>query len=263
MSVSENIIAEGAAENKRLLQNGDKCDQYDYLIAAGCGAIGGIIDIFLVGAPGDSVLGKWTDQQIDNTVMAFSKKMGWKPRAGQENNVRSAIGFLERNFKVNYDQAKGADVGNLFKMNTKNHHMMSLAHSPDIVGLFFSVLNQFTSTSTFLANGQLITIQTETHELYGSNLVSKLFCGITNWFGHVMSDIAGSSGSKIRGTGVVMPFYELFGLCKFGRFRVEKDLQDLATIATRAFQNGYDFRFGLATAIPVAVTELTDRKSVG
>ena len=89
MSVSENIIAEGAAENKRLLQNGDKCDQYDYLIAAGCGAIGGIIDIFLVGAPGDSVLGKWTDQQIDNTVMAFSKKMGWKPRAGQENNVRS------------------------------------------------------------------------------------------------------------------------------------------------------------------------------
>lgn len=259
VSVSENIIAEGAAENKRLLQNGDKCDQYDYLIAAGCGAIGGIIDIFLVGAPGDSVLGKWTDQQIDNTVMAFSKKMGWKPRAGQENNVRSAIGFLERNFKVNYDQAKGADVGNLFKMNTKNHHMMSLAHSPDIVGLFFSVLNQFTSTSTFLANGQLITIQTETHELYGSNLVSKLFCGITNWFGHVMSDIAGSSGSKIRGTGVVMPFYELFGLCKFGRFRVEKDLQDLATIATRAFQNGYDFRFGLATAIPVAVTELTIR----
>ena len=34
--------------------------------------------------------------------------------------------------------------------------MKSLAHSPDIIGLFFSILNQFTSTSTFLNDGQLI-----------------------------------------------------------------------------------------------------------
>ena len=27
----------------------DKCDKYDYLIAVGCGAIAGMIDIFLVG----------------------------------------------------------------------------------------------------------------------------------------------------------------------------------------------------------------------
>jgi hypothetical protein len=54
-----------------------------------------------------------------------------------------------------------------------------------------------------------------------------------------------------------MPFYELFGLCKFGKFSVGKDKQDLATIATRAFQEGYDFRFGLATAIPVIITNLS------
>lgn len=249
-------------ENRALIQKNDKCDKYDYLAAVACGAIGGMIDIFLVGAPGDSVLGKWTDAQVDNAVKGFAKLSGWSPRADKADNVASAIGFLEKKFKVNYDHRYSADVDNLFNMSTKNHHMMSLAHSPDIIGLFFSILNQFTSTASFIANGQLITIRSETFELQGGNFISKIFSGVANWFGHVMSDIAGSSGSRAnagRGTGVVMPFYELFGFCKFGKFNVGKDKQDLAKIATRAFQEGYDLRFGLAMAIPVVITDLSIR----
>ena len=45
-------------ENIALLQKEDKCDKYDYLIAVACGVLGGIVDIFLVGSPRDSVLGK-------------------------------------------------------------------------------------------------------------------------------------------------------------------------------------------------------------
>jgi hypothetical protein len=261
-SINEYPLIVNNSENQELLQADDKCDKYDYLVAVGCGAIGGMIDIFLVGAPGDSKLGKWTDAQVDNAVKGFAKMSGWNPKEAQQGNVASAIGFLERKFKVNYDQRYNSDVGNLFNMNTKNHHMMSLSHSPDIVGLFFSVLNQFTSTSTFIANGQIITVNTETFELQGNNFISKLFCGIANWFGHIMSDVAGSSGGRGnagRGTGVVMPFYELFQFCKFGKFDVGKDKQDLATIATRTFQEGYDFRFGLALAIPVVITDLSIR----
>jgi len=254
-------------ENRKILIGDEKCDKFDYLVAVACGVIGGMIDIFLVGSPGDSVLGKWTDKQVDSTVMAFAKKMGWSPKVGNENNVRSAIGYLENGssrtgfsgFKVNYDQSKSTQVGDRFKMAPKNHHMLSLAHSPDIVGLFFSILNQFTLTSSFIAKGQIITISTDTFELQGGNFIAKIFCAIGNWFGHIMSDIAGSSGSVVRGTGVVMPFYELFGLCKFGKFNVGKDKQDLATIATRAFQEGYDLRSALAQAIPVVITDLSIR----
>lgn len=255
-------ILTNSEENRNLLLKKDKCDKYDYLVAVACGAIGGIIDIFLVGAPGESALGQWTDEQVDNAVKGFAKMTGWNPTDANSNNTASAIGFLERKFKVNYDQRHNSDVGNLFNMAPKNHHMMSLAHSPDIVGLFFSVLNQFTSTSSFISNGQIITISSETSELQGSNFIAKLFCGVANWFGHIMSDIAGSSGGRGnggRGTGVVVPFYELFQFCKFGNFNVGKDKQDLATIATRAFQEGYDLRFGLATAIPVIITELSIR----
>lgn len=255
-------IIEISEDNQKLLKNKDKCDKYDYLAAVACGAIGGLIDIFLVGAPKSSTLGNWTDKQIDNAAMGFAKTSGWNPRNSQQGNPASAIGFLEKQFKVNYDQRHSADVENLFNMSTRNHHMMSLSHSPDLVGLFFSLLNQFTSTSSFIADGQLVTIKSNTYELQGGNFIAKLFCGIANWFGHIMSDIAGSSGSRGnsgRGAGVVIPFYELFQFCKFGSFRVGQDRQDLATIAVRAFQEGYDFRFGLASAIPVIITDLSIR----
>lgn len=248
---------EKTEENKSvLLNNRNTCDKYDILIALGAGAIGGIIDIFLVGAPNQSLLGNWTDKQVENVVMKFAKHQGWNPKEGKEKSVASAIGFLEKKFKINYDQRSTTDVNNLFKMGTKNHHMKSLAHSPSILGLFFSILNQFTSTSTFLSDGKLITIKTETFELEGGNLPAKIFCGFTNWFGHLMSDVAGSSGSQNRGTGIVIPFFELFGLCDFGKFQINKDRQNLATLATRVFQEGYDFRHGITMSIPVFITEL-------
>lgn len=258
---SNSPLIKVSEDNRKLLKSKDKCDKYDYLAAVACGAIGGLIDIFLVGAPKSSTLGNWTDKQVDNAVMGFAKVLKWDPENRHQGNPASAIAHLE-NFKVNYDQRHSADVGNLFNMSTRNHHMMSLSHSPDIVGLFFSLLNQFTSTSSFIADGQLVTIRSDTYELQGGNFIAKLFCGIANWFGHIMSDIAGSSGSRGnlgRGTGVVIPFYELFQFCKFGSFRVGQDKQDLATIAVRAFQEGYDFRFGLASAIPVVITDLTIR----
>lgn len=254
-SASQQLMLEG--KNAKPLFYHDKCDKYDYLIAVACGAIAGIVDIFLVGAPNSSGLLKWTDTQVDKTVMSFARTCGWSPRLGNETNVASAIGFLEKKYPVNYDHRSTADVNGLFQMGTKNHHMKSLAHSPDIIGLFFSVLNQFTSTASFLNAGQLITITTDTYELQGHDFVSKLFCGIANWFGHIMSDVAGSSGSAGRGSGVVIPFYELFQLCDFGSFQVGQNRNTLATVATKVFQEGYDVRFGLTMAIPVVLCELT------
>ena len=245
-------------EDALVLQNshGEPCD---YLVSAACGAIAGLIDIFLVGTPNESIIGKWTDAKTNQVVIKFARTNGWKPRVGNENNVNSAIGYLERNFKVNYDQKSSTDVDNLFKMNTKNHHIKSLGHSPDIIGLFFSLLNQFTGTSSFISDGKLITINTNEFELHGNNLISKFYCGVANWFGHILSDVAGSSGAVNRGSGVAIPFYEVFQFCKFGKFQINKDRQDFATLAIRVFQEGYDARFGAAMSIPVILCDLSIR----
>ena len=246
-------------KNQELLLKQDTCDKFDYLAAVGCGVIGGIIDIFLVGTPADSKLLSWTDEQVDKAVTGFAKLTGWKPHAGNENDVSKAILFLQNKFKVNYDQSVSSSASDVFGITPDNHHMKSLAHSPDIVGLFFSILNQFKNTSTFLSAGQLITMDTETFELRGNNFVAKLFCGIANWFGHLMSDVAGSYTSKGRGSGIVMPFYELFGACNFGDFKIGNERGTLADVATKAFEQGYDARMGLTQAIPVVITNLSIR----
>ena len=110
-------------DNVVLFTQKDKCDKYDYLIAVVCGAIGGLVDVFLVGSPGNSVLGGWTDKQVDNVVMQFSKMTGWHPKSGNEKNVKSAIGHLERKFKVNYDKSASSSaiaVG----LKPRNHLMI-------------------------------------------------------------------------------------------------------------------------------------------
>lgn len=242
-----------------------KCDKYDYLIAAFSGMSAGLIDIFFVGAPGSSALCNFTDAQADKLVMKFSKSVGWSPRAGQENNVASAIGFLEKKYPVNYDQAHRAATGGALDMAAKNHHFKSLSHSPDLVGLFFSILDQFQGKSTFLSDGQLIRIDATSSKLRieGSNLHSKIFCGFCNWLGHIMSDMAGSSGGRGamtgRGSGVAIPFMPLFQMCDFGQLQVGENRNTLATVMTKVFQEGYDLRFGAAMAIPVILNELMIR----
>ena len=149
-------------------------------------------------------------------------------------------------------------------MGTINHHIKSLGHSPDPVGLFFSILDQFTNTASFVSEGKLIKVDTtdSSFRLEGSNFISKLFSGFVNWLGHILSDIAGSSGSRGnegRGSGLPIPFMNLFQFIDVGKFQVGKHLNDFATVMVKVFQEGYDFRHGLAMAVPVLFNELMIR----
>jgi hypothetical protein len=263
LSEQQRIDIEKRLQKDFVLKNA-KCDKYDYMIAGTCGVIGGLIDILFVGAPWDSKLGGVVDGCANSATEKFAELLGWDREKALEkgsSGTASAVGFLERKYKINYDEATTfATGGKVENLSLKNHHLKSMGHSPDLIGLFFSVLNQFTSTSTFISNGEIITIDTDTFELKGGNLIAKIFCGFSNWFGHIMSDMAGSSGTIGNGgggTGVPIPFFNLFQLMNVGEFG--KNNQTFATVTTKVFEQGYDFRHGIAMAIPVAVTELLIR----
>lgn len=260
MSPIQRIELEKRIKEEFTIKNA-QCDKYDYLIAGTCGVIGGLIDVFFVGIPGEGALTKVADSAVDSAVEKFASACGWSGAKNSANSTKSAIGYLEKNFKVNYDQtttygSNGTD-GAVENLLPKNHHLKSLGHSPDLIGLFFSILNQFTDTSTFISNGQIITIDTKTHELKGGNFIAKIFSGFANWLGHLFSDMAGSSGALGRGAGIPIPFYNLLLLLDVGEFNKHK--QSFATIATQVFERGYDFRHGIAMAIPVLTTELLTR----
>lgn len=235
------------------------CDKYEYLISGVCGVIAGLVDVVFVGSPFESKLGDSVDNKVNSVIKKIAKLSGWsedKAISKGSDTLKSAIGFLEKKYKINYDQQTGKAVDYLFKMNSKNHHLKSLGHSPSPIGLLFSIINQFTGTSTFISDGKLITIENN-FELKGNNFITKIYAGFVNWFMHIISDMGGSSGAIGRGSGVPIPFYELFQILNIGK--IGQNQKTIADISVLVFENGYDFRHGIAMSIPVILNELLVR----
>ena len=235
------------------------CDKLDYAIAAGSGAICGIMDIFLVGKPGESPLGKITDVWSANMTKKFAELCGWN----KEGDLSSAIRFLEKKFKVPYDQnGTGGIAKEVLELTPSNHHFKSLSHNPTLLGLFFSILDQFNNTSHFVSEGRLITIDNSDgdFELKGNNIPAKFVCAFVNWFGHIISDISGASGSKGRGMGIPSPLWcwmndiiAIKSKLNIPASTFDKNVNDLAE---KIFKLGFDSRFQTAQTIPVFVNEI-------
>lgn len=243
------------------------CDKLDYILATSSGALCGIIDIFLVGKPGESPLGNITDKWFVARMIDFAKLCN--PEKKNFDSLDSALRFLEKKFKVPYDQTGLGDAGKtIFDLTAKNHHFKSLAHNPSLLGLFFSILDQFSNTSHFVTDGQLVSLQQadEKWELRGGNIPSKLFCGFANWIGHLISDVSGSSSSAAkgnRGTGLPSPLWtwtnDIIAIkAKLGLSVTETD-KAMNELALNIFEKGYDIRFQTAQAIPVFLNELLVR----
>ena len=255
------------------------CDKYDYIIAACCGGLAGVIDAIFVGDPSSSKLG----DAVDSTADGFVKRAAqffWKndkrsskegKRKTKPESLNQCVSYLEQAFPVNYDAryAKDLDVaeGVLESMSSTNHHLYSLAHSPDIIGLVFSIIDQYSEdgSASFIDKGHVIHVVPKKTSgavpyLHGSDHKSKLFCGFVNWIGHMLSDMVGSSstrqqGKEGRGMGLPMPFYNMFLRCDFGDFNGNT----LAETMIRVYEEGYDLRFGIAASIPLFIEELMIR----
>lgn len=250
-----------------------KCDNYDYLLASISGIIAGFIDVFFIGSAISSEKGIFSvksDKFFEHSVVKFSdyiiesdKKNGVRVGMSSETakkNLQNRVQYLEKRFKVNYDARYGKDLeqsGNL-RMNPSNHHYVSLAHSPGLEGLLFSLLDQFTNKGSYLSNGSFIrsaSSRESSVNMQGNNVIEKIFFGVVQWFGHNMSDIIGSNSSVAngnRGSGLPIPmtqFFQLFNNKKLGQ-------DDISRISREVFENGYDFRHGVATTIPVLLNEL-------
>ena len=249
-------VSESLESIKNLTPN---CDKLDYALSASIGVLCSAIDIFLVGKPGESVVGDITDNWFAEKTKAFAKKTGWDDK--KNDSLSSAVRYLEKKFKVPYDQSVGDAASEVFNLTPSNHHFKSLAHNPSLVGLFFSVLDQFNNSSHFVSDGRLIELveASSSFELRGNNIPSKLFCAFVNWIGHLISDISGSSTSKGRGMGIPSPLWtwtnDIIAIKEVLHIPSTQFDKSVNELALSIFEKGYDARFQAAQAIPVFINE--------
>ena len=177
----------------------DKADRTDYVIAACSGVLTGLLDSFWVGEFSLEAAQLWGKSNINHFVIKTAQFRGYK-----KNDLEGAIRFLEKDAPMASDQLTSIWGGGL------QHHFRDFAHHASVVGLVFSLLTQFTGLSYGTNTKGLF----EVHELPDKSLIGncfeeKIYNGVVLWFLHLVSDMAGSSNSAGKGTGIPGPILSL------------------------------------------------------
>lgn len=177
----------------------DKADKTDYVVAASCGVLTGLLDSFWGGEFSLSAAQEWGRCKANNFVIKVAQMRGYGKR-----ELDGAIRFLEKEAPIPSDQLTPIWGGAL------QHHFRDFAHHASIVGLVFSIISQFTGLSYGTNTEGLF----EMHELPDKSLIGKsfeekLFNGTAIWALHLVSDMAGSSNSAGKGTGIPGPILSL------------------------------------------------------
>lgn len=245
--------------NREIYRLTNHADGLDYMVAVASGILAGLVDSFLVGAFDFGAAKAWSNQQVNEFVMKVARERGY-----EGDRLNGAIRYLENAAKIPSDNTwKGITEG----ISTRSHHLDDLAHHPTPIGLFFSILTQFTHSGYFHnAEGEFLPLSIDENGigLIGNDITSKIFAGTVNWFFHLVSDMAGSNKTAGVGMGIPGPILSLLKeLSAVPGF----DKTDLARQAKQAFVKGrFDLRSELAVchelgkqAMPVILNEVIVR----
>lgn len=188
----------------------DKASRLDYGVAAGSGLITGLLSIFL-GKPlsveeAAKIGGKDADEIVVNAARSFGCKLPDDKAIFNKDGrcdtevLSKAIKFLEDKFPIPQDKLTPEFGGGL------QHHLRDFSHHPTVLGLFFSILGQFTGTGYGTdTDGNFIKVLFPENALVGKNVPEKIAIGTLNWLFHLVSDTDGSNANAGKGTGIPGP----------------------------------------------------------
>ena len=164
----------------------------------------GVVDSFYAGAFSYEEAFKNGKESVDSFVMKVAKNHGYKG-----DDLTDAVRCLEEKYPIAADKATNDFGGGLY------HHLRDFSHHPTPLGLFFSILTQFTkSVYGTDVHGKFTPVELKDNGLLliGRSIPEKITFGVINWFYHMASDMAGSSGSIMKhtyGTGLPGPIGSL------------------------------------------------------
>lgn len=267
--------------NARLEELECKALKSDYSVAAASGILAGIIDSIYTGEFSLIQISQKGSGIVDRLIGKAAQLQGY---TGSLSDKPDLIRFLENNFPLAADKAVNEFGGGL------QHHLRDFSHHFSPIGLCCSLYTQFTGkvlgTDT-AGNFIVIPLGGRENDLIGRSIPEKIVFGTVNWFFHLASDMAGSSGSVLQGrmgTGIPGGLVSLLKtMSAFPLFKNqnEKGYKEFSVAVSKLFNgtmlkvkdtNGqlvnipFDFRFetGLAQSVwrqilPVLINELVVR----
>ena len=200
----DRLNTELARVNQELERYTNHADKADYALAVASGVLSGLVDSLFVGEFSLNYANQWGNQQAENLVLNVAKYQGY---SGTE--PAQAIKYLENKFPIAADKVTAAFGGGL------QHHLRDFSHHPTPVGLVCSILTQFTGNvygTDVSGKFKAVQLAEDGLALVGKSIPEKITFGVVNWFFHMVSDVAGSSGSVMKGsfgTGLPGPLVSL------------------------------------------------------
>ncbi len=216
-----------------------RLDAIDWCIAGVAGAMGAIVDTFLVvnpsspGIMGSAPLkgGPLSDFLRDRLRNAYSQ---------------TEIAELERKFRVPFDVVhSGSLAQDVPGLGPRTHRFHSLGHDP-LLGFIFGVAD--------ILQGRITTIDSRgvfTRQPSGAPQDAMgIFGAIAHEFGHLQSDVATTSG-------LPAPLLPLLNLLQVGSFG--KGGHTVGEMARLMHARGYNFGHFLAMSVPTLLIEVLVR----
>lgn len=182
----------------------NQADRVDYALAVSSGVFCGLLDSLFVGEFSLNEAGRWGNENVERFVMLVAKRQGYGG-----DTLAGAVKFLEDAFPIPADKVTTQFGGGL------QHHLRDFSHRPTPVGLVCSILTQFTGKvyGTDVAGVfHGVNLSDDGVALIGRSIPEKIMFGVLNWAFHLVSDMAGSSGSILKGslgTGLPGPLVSL------------------------------------------------------
>lgn len=182
----------------------NQADRVDYALAISSGVFCGLLDSLFVGQFSLNEAGRWGNEKVERFVMHLAKSQGYGG-----DTLAGAVNYLEDTFPIPADKATAQFGGGL------QHHLRDFSHHPTPAGLVCSILTQFTgkvygTDISGVFHG--VNLSDDGLALIGRSIPEKIMFGVLNWAFHLVSDMAGSSGSILKGslgTGLPGPLVSL------------------------------------------------------
>ena len=234
-------------------------DGLDYSVAVASGIVCGLIDSFFVGQFDFANAKKWSNKTANQFIDKFAKKCGYKARNGSKGKLKNKVAFLEEMFQSPTDSVwSGKNKG----ISTFTHHLDDWSHHPTIVGWCCSIMTQFTEVGYFTnSNGEGMYFDADKSRLVGGDFKEKICAGTVNWFGHLVSDLAGSKQTAGKGMGLPGPILSIAR--EIAQLPGIKDTKLPKLIGDAFSKEKFDFRSEMAVAhelgrqaIPVVINEI-------